>query len=162
MENDILLFGESEIMVKTLRKFSLEEIGSAAWKRQHEYLNKLNQQSQPGIHFRINPLTYRGVRRKYTERCLQKDTSLWKRVPLKDTTFFRERGPSKRYAKGPVKRYNFFFRRHAPLKDTHWVPLKDTAFFTQSVTPFCYHSRRYTLSSPAERYKFFFTQSATF
>ena len=50
MENDILLFGESEIMVKTLRKFSLEEIGSAAWKRQHEYLNKLNQQSQPGIH----------------------------------------------------------------------------------------------------------------
>jgi len=50
MENDILLFGESEIMVKTLRKFSLEEIGSAAWKRQHEYLNKLNQQSQLNAH----------------------------------------------------------------------------------------------------------------
>ena len=49
MENDILLFGESEIMVKTLRKFSLEEIGSVAWKRQHEYFNKLNQQSQSGF-----------------------------------------------------------------------------------------------------------------
>ena len=62
-------------------------------------------------------------------------------VPLKDTTFSQEIYTSKRYTLGPVKRYSFFL--------------------TQSVTPFCYHSRLYTLSGPAERYKFFTTQSAT-
>ena len=46
MEGDIVLHGEAEIMVKTLRSISLAEIGSMAWKRQHDYLNKLNQQAQ--------------------------------------------------------------------------------------------------------------------
>lgn len=46
MEGDILLFGESEIIIKTLRNIPLDEVGSMPWKRQHDYLNKLNQQAQ--------------------------------------------------------------------------------------------------------------------
>ena len=75
---------------------------------------------------------YSGVRRKYTERCLQKDTSLWKRVPLKDTTFFRERGPSKRYSKGPVKRYNFFQETGTSNRYT-LGPVKRYNFFSNSL-----------------------------
>ena len=46
MEGDILGIGECEIILKTLRNVPLDEVGSAVWKRQHEYINKLNQQAQ--------------------------------------------------------------------------------------------------------------------
>jgi hypothetical protein len=46
METDILLFGESEIMIKTLSEVPLDNVGNKVWKRQHEYVNKLNQQAQ--------------------------------------------------------------------------------------------------------------------
>jgi len=46
MEGDILGLGECEIILKTLRNVPLDEVGSKAWKRQHEYINRLNQQAQ--------------------------------------------------------------------------------------------------------------------
>ena len=51
---DIVLHGEAEIMVKTLRHIPLNKIGSKEWKRQHEYLNKLNQQAQLNVHSQVS------------------------------------------------------------------------------------------------------------
>ena len=45
-EGDFLSFGEAEIMVEGLSLTKLEKIGSRDWKKQHEYLTKLNQQAQ--------------------------------------------------------------------------------------------------------------------
>ena len=41
---DFLSFGEAELMVESLQLTKLERIGGKDWKKQHEYLTKLNQQ----------------------------------------------------------------------------------------------------------------------
>ena len=45
-EGDFISFGEAELMVEGLNLTKLEKIGSRDWKKQHEYLTKLNQQAQ--------------------------------------------------------------------------------------------------------------------
>jgi len=47
MDNaDFLTFGEAELLVEGLRPTKMETIGSKEWRKQHDYLCRLNQQAQ--------------------------------------------------------------------------------------------------------------------
>jgi len=43
---DFLTFGEAELLVEGLQMTKIEAIGSKEWKKQHDYLCRLNQQAQ--------------------------------------------------------------------------------------------------------------------
>jgi len=84
---DIVLHGEAEIMVKTLRHIPLNKIGSKEWKRQHEYLNKLNQQAQLNVHSQVSDYISEAFAVTHEIKTLVKDllaAELWREkvVPI--------------------------------------------------------------------------------
>ena len=52
---------------------------------------------------------YRGVRRKYTQRCPRKHTSFSQKGPAETYKFFTREAPLKDTQRGPAETYKFFF-----------------------------------------------------
>ena len=44
-ESDFLTFGEAELLIEGLKPTKMETMGSKEWRKQHDYLCRLNQQA---------------------------------------------------------------------------------------------------------------------
>ena len=45
-EGDFLTFGEAELLIEGLKPTKMETMGSKEWRKQHDYLCRLNQQAR--------------------------------------------------------------------------------------------------------------------
>ncbi|XP_075997520.1 zinc finger MYND domain-containing protein 10 [Genypterus blacodes] len=45
MDSSVILFGEAECLVRTLQTFSIKEVGTPRWFKQHEHIEKFNMQA---------------------------------------------------------------------------------------------------------------------
>ena len=52
-EGDFLTFGEAELLIEGLKPTKMETMGSKEWRKQHDYLCRLNQQARVviGLHY---------------------------------------------------------------------------------------------------------------